>query len=87
MPADGKWQTVCPKSNQPVGVFFPVLINAQVNAGSQRIDVLRNPAGRIKSFSICQVIHQLYKFLSHFIGIGGSAMLHFFPAVFIFFYK
>src|SRR5882672_10082643 len=80
-------EIIFPKSNEPVGLFFPVLIYAQVDLGSFAVDELCYLTGRVKRFSISKIIYQLRKILCHFVRVSGRCLLVPEPAFTVFFYK
>ena len=80
-----KRNIIQPEFEQPVGFFFPIAVDAQVNTRSQGIDILRDAAGGIESFCVREIIYQLCKILCHFIRINRRAVLQSFPAILVFF--
>jgi hypothetical protein len=87
VPVNREWHLVFPKAQQKVAFFFPVLVYTKVYFSGQCIDIAGHPASRIKRFGITKVIDQLHKIFRGFIGIGGSALLDFFPTGLVLFYK
>jgi hypothetical protein len=87
VPVHREWHLVFPKAQQKVAFFFPVLVNTQVYFSGQCINIAGYPASRIKRFGVTEVVNQLYKIFRCFIGIGGGALLDFFPTGLVLFYK
>jgi hypothetical protein len=87
VPADRQRQVALPEKDQPVRLFFTVLINTEIDTGGKGVDVLRYFTVRVKRFCIRQIIHKPYKFRRHFVGTGSMAVLHGFPPFPVFFYK
>ena len=87
MLSDRERQIAFPEPEQPVAIFFAVLINAEVNTRCQCINILRNAAVRVKRFGIRQIIRQANKLGGHFISVGSTALLNGFPTFLVRFYK
>ena len=87
MLAHSGWHIMGEKLHQAIGRFLPVLINAQINAGCQCIDVSGYFTGRVIGFSIGKIIYQLCKITGHFVCIAYGMMFDPLPPVFMLFYK
>lgn len=87
MPSDGHRHVKAPEVKKAIGGFLSVPVYVQVDPGSKGINILGDPASRIKGFCIGQIIHQPYKIRGHFIGSAVILLLDFFPAVLISFYE
>ena len=74
---DRKRQIVFPEAEKPVRFFFSIFVNAEINLRCLAVDVPGNFTGRIKSFSIRQIIYQLGKVFCHVICIFSRGMLIF----------
>ena len=75
---------VFPKTDKPVGFFFPVAVDTQVDFCCQGIDILGDLAGGIIGFGIGQVIHELSKIACHFIRVFRRFLLQALPAILVF---
>lgn len=83
----GKRYIIPPEFQQPVRLFPAVAIDLKVNACRQGIDITGDPACGVKGLGIGQIVYQLHKISSHFVGALSRFLLNSFPAVFIFLYE
>ena len=85
MPSHRERNTILPQLYYGIGFFLTVPVNTQVNFGGERVDILGNPAVRIKGFGIGKIIDQLCKITCHLVRTHRSFPLQSFPSVLIFF--
>ena len=87
MPAQDQGQLCLPKTDYAGRFLLLITVDPQVDAGGQPIQILGDPAMRIKCLGISEVIHQLGEPGGHFIRIVCMLILIILPLINIFFNK
>jgi hypothetical protein len=85
--ADHQGQIGLPETNDPGRFFLFIPVDPQIDPGRQSIQILGDPALRIESFGISQVIDQIGELTSHFVRVRSWLILILSPLINIFFNK